>query len=112
MVDRGVSSAGTTVEIYYWCERGREVDFVVRLGKRVVAIEVKSGASKGTLPGMEAFARAFRPQRKILVGGDGLPLQQNTTSAGSQHLRVVPQFSGPDVSVTFAFASPINLWGA
>jgi predicted AAA+ superfamily ATPase len=70
------TSAGTTAEIYYWRERGREVDFVVRLGKRVVAIEVKSGISKGTFSGMEAFARAFHPQRKLLVGGEGLPLEQ------------------------------------
>ena len=70
------SSMGTTTEVFYWRERGREVDFVVRRGKRVVAIEVKSGASKGSLPGMEAFTRAFRPQRSLLVGGDGLSLEQ------------------------------------
>ncbi len=53
------SSAGTNVEVFYWRERGREVDFVVRVGARVAAIEVKSGTAKGTLPGMEAFTRAF-----------------------------------------------------
>ena len=63
------SSAGTTMEVFYWRERGRGVDFVVRMGKRVVAIEVKSGASKGSLPGMEAFIRTFRPQRTLLIGG-------------------------------------------
>ena len=62
--------------LFYWRERGREVDFVMRMGKRVVAIEVKSGASRGSLPGMEAFARTFRPQQTLLVGGDGLPLEQ------------------------------------
>jgi len=70
------STQGTTVEMFYWRERGREVDFVMRMGKRVVAIEVKSGASRGSLPGMEAFARTFRPQQTLLVGGDGLPLEQ------------------------------------
>ena len=70
------SSMGTTAEVFYWRDCGREVDFVVRLGKRVVALEVKSGASKGALPGMEAFARAFRPQRSLLIGGDGLSLER------------------------------------
>lgn len=70
------SSAGTAAEVFYWRERGREVDFVVRMGRRVVAIEVKSGASKGMLPGMAAFVHTFRPQRTLLVGGDGLPLEQ------------------------------------
>jgi uncharacterized protein len=70
------SSAGTPAEVCYWRERSREVDFVVRMGTRVVAIEVKSGASKGSFPGMGAFARAFRPQRTLLIGGDGLSLEQ------------------------------------
>lgn len=70
------SSMGTAAEVFYWRERGHEVDFVVRMGKRVAAIEVKSGASKGALPGMEAFARAFHPRRTLLVGEGGLPLEQ------------------------------------
>jgi len=39
------------------------------------AIEVKCGASKGSFPGIEAFTRAFRPRRTLLVGGDGVPLE-------------------------------------
>jgi len=70
------SSAGTNVEVFYWRERGREVNFVVRVGARVAAIEVKSGTAKGTLPGMEAFTRAFCLQRTLLVGGDGMPLER------------------------------------
>ncbi|RPI06344.1 MAG: ATP-binding protein [Zetaproteobacteria bacterium] len=70
------SGAGTPAEVCYWRERGREVDFVLRSGKRLAAIEVKSGASKGSFPGMEAFMRAFHPQRTLVVGGDGLPLDE------------------------------------
>ena len=70
------SSAGSTAEVFYWRERGREVDFVVQMGRRVVAIEVKTSASKGVLPGTEAFRRTFRPHRTLVVGGDGLPLEQ------------------------------------
>lgn len=66
----------TASGVFFWRERGREVDFVVRMGSRVVAIEVKSGAKKDAFPGMEAFARAFHPQRTLLVGGDGLSLEQ------------------------------------
>jgi len=69
------SGAGTKAEVFYWRERGREVDFVVRVGARVAVIEVKSGTAKGTLPGMDAFTRTFRPQRTLLVGGDGMPLE-------------------------------------
>ncbi len=70
------SAAGMGVELFYWRERGREVDFVLRSGKTVVAIEVKSGARKEGLPGMDAFDKAFQPQRKLLAGGDGIPLEK------------------------------------
>ncbi|MBU2227467.1 MAG: ATP-binding protein [Proteobacteria bacterium] len=70
------SAAGTGVELFYWRERGREVDFVLRSGKTVVAIEVKSGSRKEGLPGMDTFEKAFKPKRKLLVGGDGIPLEK------------------------------------
>lgn len=63
-------------ELFYWRERGREVDFVVRAGRDLTAIEVKSGRSPDTLPGMAAFAAAYRPTRTLLVGGDGIPLDE------------------------------------
>jgi predicted AAA+ superfamily ATPase len=62
-------------ELFYWRDRNREVDFVVRAGKAVTAIEVKSGRAPQTLPGMEAFGAAFKPKRKLLVGGDGIALE-------------------------------------
>jgi hypothetical protein len=62
-------------ELFYWREGDLEVDFVVRAGRRVTAIEAKSGRRRGRLPGVEAFDSAFRPDRKLLVGGDGIPLE-------------------------------------
>jgi hypothetical protein len=52
------------------------VDFVVRSGQRLVAIEVKSGRSREMQPGLAAFGEAFRPTRKLLVGGDGIPVEE------------------------------------
>ena len=63
-------------ELYYWRERHHEVDFVVRARRQLTAIEVKSGRRKDALPGMEAFCAAFNPQRALLVGGDGIPLEE------------------------------------
>jgi len=62
-------------ELFYWRADNREVDFVLRSGKKRVAIEVKSSRRRESLPGLEAFAAAFRPHRSILVGGDGLELE-------------------------------------
>ena len=69
------AAAGGGCEAYYWRERNREVDFVVRAGERLVAVEVKSGRVPDALPGMTAFAEAFRPTRKLLVGGDGIDVE-------------------------------------
>ena len=60
--------------LYYWRERNQEVDFVVKAGRRLAAIEVKSGRAPQAHRGTAAFAAAFKPQRSLLVGGDGIEL--------------------------------------
>jgi len=70
------AAAAGACEVFYWRERNREVDFVLKRGRRVVAIEVKSGRAPGALPGMQAFNEAFRPDRLLLVGGDGIPVEE------------------------------------
>jgi len=70
------SSFGTNIGVTYWRERNHEVDFVLQQGKTTVAIEVKSGARREALPGMEAFAKLFKPKRQLLVGGQGIPLEE------------------------------------
>ncbi|MDR7484567.1 MAG: ATP-binding protein [Armatimonadota bacterium] len=70
------AAAGGEGELFYWRDRNREVDFVLRRGRRLVAIEVKSGRRRHTLPGLEAFADLFRPARTLIVGADGVPLEE------------------------------------
>lgn len=62
-------------ELLYWRDRGREVDFVLSRGDSLTAIEVKSGRRRDGLPGMSAFDSAHGPADKVLVGGDGTPLE-------------------------------------
>lgn len=62
--------------LFYWRERNREVDFVVRAGQRLTAIEVKSGRAPETLPGMAAFTEAFAPARVLLIGGSGIAIEE------------------------------------
>lgn len=61
-------------ELLYWRNRGKEVDFVLSRGDQLTAIEVKSGRRRDGLPGMSAFDSAHGPTTKLLVGGDGTPL--------------------------------------
>jgi hypothetical protein len=70
------AAATGACEVFYWRERNREVDFVVRAGRTVSAIEVKSGRAREALAGMDAFAAAFKPARMLLVGGGGIALEE------------------------------------
>jgi predicted AAA+ superfamily ATPase len=67
-------------ELLYWRDRGKEVDFVVQRGEQLTAIEVKSGARGNGLTGMAAFEAAHGAAQKLLVGGDGTPLDAFLTS--------------------------------
>ena len=68
------AAAAGVCELFYWRDRNREVDFVLKAGKTLVAIEVKSGRQRDSLPGMSAFAESFKPKRSLLVGTGGIPL--------------------------------------
>jgi predicted AAA+ superfamily ATPase len=61
-------------DLYYWREANKEVDFVAQAGRRLVSIEVKSGRAPLAHSGSVAFAEAFKPQRSLVVGGDGIAL--------------------------------------
>jgi uncharacterized protein len=68
------ATASGECELFYWRDRGQEVDFVVRSRARLIAIEVKSGRAPQAHPGTAAFATAFKVRRTLLVGGDGIAL--------------------------------------
>jgi predicted AAA+ superfamily ATPase len=70
------AAAGGECELFYWRERSQEVDFVVRAGRTVIAIEVKSGRAPQTFSGLKTFSEAFKPKRALLVGGDGISLNE------------------------------------
>ena len=70
------AAASGQCELFYWRERNREVDFVLRVGRKLMAIEVKSGRSQNVLAGMQAFNAAFKPDRLLLVGGDGIAVDE------------------------------------
>jgi uncharacterized protein len=70
------AAAGGACELFYWREQNQEVDFVVRAGRTVLAIEVKSGRAPDAFSGLEAFSEAFKPKRSLLVGGEGISLDE------------------------------------
>jgi uncharacterized protein len=61
--------------IFYWRERNREVDFVLKQDNHLLGIEVKSGAAKDGIPGSAQFLKAFPNAQLFLIGHSGVDLE-------------------------------------
>lgn len=60
------SSRIENFDLYYWRDGNNEVDFIIKTGKKTIAIEFKSG--KATFhKGLVAFSEKFKPMKTILV---------------------------------------------
>jgi len=70
---------GKGIDLFYWAGNNREVDFVICKGKSIIAIEVKSSRKKTNLPGIELFSKEFNVKKKLLVGENGIPIQEFLT---------------------------------
>ena len=73
------NTATVDIELYYWRFDSHEVDYVLQRGRHVIPIEVKSGSKRRPLQGMVSFIERFSPQRSLLVGDDGIPLNEFLT---------------------------------
>jgi uncharacterized protein len=73
------AAATGELELSWWREGDREVDFVLAGAGGLAAIEVKSGHAGASQPGIAAFTEAFKGLgrvRPLLVGGDGIDLER------------------------------------
>ena len=61
--------------IHYWRDGASEVDYVLRHQGELFAFEVKSGANRGDVKGLDAFCKLYPACRPQVLGTGGLPLQ-------------------------------------
>lgn len=61
--------------VHYWNNGQKEVDYVLRAGQDLLALEVKSGQNTGQVSGLDAFARQFPEARPMVLGTGGMPLE-------------------------------------
>ena len=71
-----VNTASREYRVYYWRDRGQEVDFVLEHGRKLVAFEVKSGRRRGNVSGLEAFSKSFPVKASYVVGTGGIPVSE------------------------------------
>lgn len=74
-----LNTATPDIRLHYWRDGQFEVDFVLRRGPQIVAIEVKSGAKRTISRGLDEFERRFHPHRSLVVGDGGVPLNEFLT---------------------------------
>ena len=69
------SSVDGEYSVWYWRDGNYEVDFVIRKGDKLIALEVKSGnsANRG---GLEKFKKHYPSARIMIIGEKGLPWQK------------------------------------
>ncbi len=62
------------VDVLYWNVGAKEVDYVLRKGDRLAAIEVKT-SNADDVSGMKEFKARYPRAKSYLVGGQGIPLE-------------------------------------
>ena len=75
------------IGLYYWAGHNREIDFLLVKDTLIVAIEVKSGRWKLNLPGMDYLSREYKIHKKLLIGNNGIPIEEFLTIPPSEWFR-------------------------
>lgn len=70
------SILGTSIQLYYWNEGQKVVDYVLSLGEKLLAIEVKSGRRQTRVPGLTEFCKKHPHAKPLLIGTDGIPFEE------------------------------------
>lgn len=65
-------------DVFYWRERDKEVDYILKKGISVVAIEVKSNSEQDTA-GLYTFRQKFSPKTAFIVGDGGIAPEEFMT---------------------------------
>lgn len=69
------ATLSSNLRLMYWREGSHEVDFILQNGKKIFALEVKSGRQRESIKGFDIFSQKYKPNKKLLVGGDGIPIE-------------------------------------
>lgn len=75
LLARHLDHSSLNPKMHYWQDGGHEVDFVVPQAGGALAMEVKSGRSRGNVSGLDGFCKAYPDSRPMVVGTGGIPLE-------------------------------------
>lgn len=83
-----LNTAEPDIQLYYWRHGNYEVDFVLELGRRLVAFEVKSGVRRTSISGLKEFEKQFKPLRCEVVGGNGISIERFLSVPASNWFKI------------------------
>jgi predicted AAA+ superfamily ATPase len=79
-----LNTLNPTMQIAYWRDRNKEVDFVLHTPSALLAIEVKSGRQTRAAPGLAEFKRQYPEARTLQIGTGGIPLEEILATPAQQ----------------------------
>lgn len=71
-----LNTKSTLGKLFYWREGDLEIDFILKKGPHLIAIEVKSGRQRSYPPALAEFKRRFKHATPVLVGSGGIPVSE------------------------------------
>ncbi|MFC1496656.1 DUF4143 domain-containing protein, partial [Candidatus Margulisiibacteriota bacterium] len=82
-------------ELFYWRDRQEEIDFIIKYGKRILAIEVKSGQAKNRTASLESFSKRYKNAELYI-------LSDKKTAAPEiiKNISLIDFFSNPEKSLS------------
>ena len=84
-----LNTATSDIRVHYWRQNSLEVDFVIQRGARIGSLEVKSGDDARSLRGFHEFEKLFNPDVSLLVGAEGVPLNEFLTVPADDWLKAI-----------------------
>ena len=59
------------INLYYWREGDKEVDYIIEYDNKIISIEVKSSVNKSS-NGLYEFRKRYNPHKSLIIEKDGL----------------------------------------
>lgn len=85
-------------QLFYWRDRNIEVDYILQIGQRLIAIEVKSGLPSKSSSGLELFSRRYKNVKKIVISQPE-SIKEITVGKKVRYVDIQNFFSNPCKSI-------------
>ena len=82
-----LNTSSLNMGVSYWRDGPHEVDFVLKTGPRVRAIEVKSGGGRVSESSLIEFEQRYDAPVSLVVGEGGIPLNEFLTAPADEWFR-------------------------